>query len=412
MRDLRLLIFSPYFPPHIGGLEGFVSDLDDVLLQSPEVDAITVFTAWLPHEGAALEDRGNGYVVIRYPAFELIPNFPVPKLWRREFWRALRSADVRGHDLLVSHTRFFLTSAFALACARLVRRPLLHVEHGAGFVELDGRAPRAAARVYDLLLGRLLLRHADGVVAISHAASDFVVRLSGRDDVSVIHRGIWMERLDAVAADQHVLQLAAGRPVVTFVGRLIDGKGVPDLLRAFAGVTGTQAMACIVGDGPRREELELLAAQLGISERVLFLGYLPEERAWAVIRASDVIVNPSYTEGLGTSVLEAALMSKAVLATDVGGHGEVITDGRGGFLLPPRDVDALRSRLEQLLADAALRERMGSAARAEAAGRFDWHVSAARFIELAHGLTSPAAAPVAQPSDAEGASRTSSNTDS
>jgi glycosyltransferase involved in cell wall biosynthesis len=386
-----------------------VSDLDDVLIQAPDVDGITVFTPRLPPEGAAVEDRGDGYLVVRYPAFELIPNFPIPKLWRPEFWRALRAVDLRGNDVFVSHTRFFLTSALALLCARLARRPLLHVEHGAGFVELDGWAPRAAARIYDLLIGRVLLRRADAVVAVSHAAADFVRRLSGRDEVTVIHRGIWMQRLDVLAPDEQVLEWARGRPVVTFVGRLIDGKGVPDLLRAFAAVEGTQAVACIVGDGPRREELELLAGHLGISERVLFLGYLPEERAWAAIRASDIVVNPSYTEGLGTSVLEAALMSKPVLATAVGGHGEVIADGVGGFLVPAKDVEALRLRLEQLLADPALRQRMGAAARAEAAGRFDWELSAARFVEIFRVLL--AASPT-QPIAAARDSKTSSNTDS
>jgi glycosyltransferase involved in cell wall biosynthesis len=385
VRKLRLLIFSPYFPPHVGGLEGYVSDLNEVLLRSGEIDAITVFAPWLPHEGPAVEDRGEGCLVVRYPAFELIPNFPVPKLWRRELWRALRSCHPASHDVFVSHTRFFLSSAFALLCARAVSRPLMHVEHGSDYVQLSGRSARAAARAYDLLLGRALLRHADGVVAVSQAAAAFVWRLAGRE-VPVVHRGMWGERLDAASADEQVFAWAAGRPVVTFVGRLIDGKGVPDLLRAFAAVAGVQAVACIVGDGPRRAELEALAASLGISGRVLFLGYLPEERAWSVIRASDVIVNPSYTEGLPTSVLEAALMGKAVLATDVGGTPEIVTDGVGGLLVGAHDVDALRSRLERLLGDPELRARLGSAARAEAGGRFDWSTSASRFTELARGL--------------------------
>jgi glycosyltransferase involved in cell wall biosynthesis len=409
--NLRLLIFSPYFPPHVGGLEGYVSDLNDVLLRSGEVERITVFTPRLPHEGKSLEDRGDGYVVVRYPAFELIPNFPVPKVWKREFWRALRSTRPAGHDVLVSHTRFFLSSALALACARAVSRPLLHVEHGSDYVQLSGRAPRAAARVYDLLLGRLLLRRADGVVAISHAAAGFVRRLAGRE-VPVIHRGMWVERLDVASADEHVLEWAAGRPVVTFVGRLIDGKGVPDLLRAFATLQAVPAVVCIVGDGPRRADLEMLSARLGISEQVLFRGYLPEEQAWRVIRASDVVVNPSYTEGLPTSVLEAALMGKAVLATDVGGTPEIVTDGTGGLLVEAHDIDALRSRLEQLLADPDLRTRLGSAARAEAAGRFDWNVSSIRFIEVARGLASSRDGGDGQAIGVDGASSTSLNTDS
>ncbi len=388
MHQLRLLVFSPYFPPHVGGLEGYVSDLDNVLLRSGEVDAITVFTTKLPPEAESLEHRADGQLVVRFPAFELIPNFPVPKVWRPAFWSALRSARPRSHDVFVSHTRFFLSSALALACARVLRRPLLHVEHGSDYVQLTGRGPRAAARIYDWLLGRLLLRRADGVIAISQAAAEFVQRLARRES-TVVHRGMWIERLDAAPPDQRLLDWAADRPIVSFVGRLIDGKGVADLLNAFAGLTGEPAVLCIVGDGPRRAELERLAERLGIAVRARFLGYLPEERAWAVIRSSDIVVNPSYTEGLPTSVLEAALMGKAVLATDVGGTREVVGDRRGGLLVQARDIEGLRSCLAQLLADADLRARLGAAARDEAAGRFDWDVSAKRFAAVARELTPP-----------------------
>jgi glycosyltransferase involved in cell wall biosynthesis len=382
---LRLLIFSPYFPPHVGGLEGYVSDLNDVLISSGEVERITVFAPYLPREGAVAESRGAGYEVVRYPAYELIPNFPVPMVWRPGFWSALRAVAPRRHDVLVSHTRFFLSSVLALICARIVSRPLLHVEHGSDYVQLSGRGPRAAARLFDVTLGRLLLRGADEVVAISQAAAAFVDRLAGRR-ATVVYRGARRERLDAAEADSEVLAWADGRPVVTFVGRLIDGKGVADLIGAYATVDSPPSVLCIVGDGPRRTELEALAGELGVSERVRFLGYLPESSAWAVMRASEVVVNPSYTEGLPTSVLEAALLGKAVLATDVGGTVEIVAPERGAILFAPRDTAALRAGLERLLGDPELRGRIGAQARAEASGRFDWGVGAARFAEVARGL--------------------------
>ncbi len=387
MASLRLLIFSPYFAPHVGGLEGYVNDLDQALLDAGMVDAITVFTPRLPPEAPVGERRGAGHAIVRYPAFELIPNFPVPKVWSRAFWSALRSAEPARHDLFVSHTRFFLSSALALAFARAKRRPLLHVEHGSDFVQLSGRAQRAAARTYDLVLGRFLLRHADDVVAISHAAAAFVKRLADRD-ARVVYRGMWVERLDSTPLDQSVLDWAGGRVVVTFAGRLIDGKGVPDLLNAFARLPDEQAVLCVVGDGPRRNDIEALTRTLGIADRVLLLGYLTEERAWSVLRSSDIVVNPSYTEGLPTSVLEAALLGKAVLASDVGGTQEIVVDERGGLLFSPRDIDGLSSRLARLVTDGDLRTRLGEAARAGAVDRFDWSVSAARFAEIARELCS------------------------
>jgi glycosyltransferase involved in cell wall biosynthesis len=180
-----------------------------------------------------------------------------------------------------------------------------------------------------------------------------------------------------------VLAFAGGRPVVTFVGRLIEGKGVADLVRAFAGLRAEDPVLCLVGDGPRRADLEALAEALGIRERVRFAGYLDEADALAAILASDVVVNPSYTEGLPTTVLEAAFLGRAVVATDVGGTGEVVQDGHSALLVPPRDPRALSAAIDRLLADPALREHLGALARADAEARFSWERSAGQFADVA-----------------------------
>ncbi len=206
--------------------------------------------------------------------------------------------------------------------------------------------------------------------------------LAGRE-AEVIHRGMWPHRLSSVSADPDVLRFAGGRPVVTFVGRLIDGKGVADLVQAFARISETRAVLCLVGDGPRRADLESLSRRLGVGERVRFAGYLEEAQALAAILASDVVVNPSYTEGLPTTVLEAAFLGRAVVATNVGGTGEVVQDGHSALLVAPRDSDALAAAIDRLLADPPLRERLGSTARAEAQARFSWETSAERFAAVA-----------------------------
>jgi glycosyltransferase involved in cell wall biosynthesis len=393
---MRLLIFSPYFPPHVGGLEGYVRDLNAELVRLELVEAITVLAPRIPADGPPLERLPNGCRVVRYPAFDLIPNFPCPAPWRRGFALAMRSALNRHeHDVVVCHTRFFLSSVAALAYSRAAGLPLIHVEHGSDYVHLGSRAHSAAARLYDLTLGRLVLRRAQVVVAISQAAARFVAELSGRE-AKVIYRGVDHGRYDAVRPCPDLAAWAAGRPVATFVGRLIDGKGVADLVEAFAKLEHGDALLCVVGDGPRRGDLEALCAARGLQERCLFMGYQPEQRALELIRASDVIVNPSYTEGLPTSVLEAALLGRAVVASAVGGTPEVVADGRSALLVPGGDVASLREALDALLADPELRARLGQAAREEAVERFDRSTGARDFIALARQLID---SPVASSAD-------------
>ncbi len=384
---MRVLVFSPYFSPHVGGLEGYVRDLNDELIRLGLVESITVLTPRLPPAGLAFEQRAPGYRVVRHPAFELIPNFPCPSLWRVAFWRSLRAAlRCSQHDVVVSHTRFFLSSAGALAYSRTTGIPLIHIEHGSDYVHLGSPLHSRAARTYDLTLGRLVLRHAQAVVAISQAAADFVRELAGRE-AQVIYRGVDHERYECVEPSAELLAIAAGRPVVTFVGRLIDGKGVADLIEAFARLQGPDALLCIVGDGPKRAELEVLARRRGLGDRYVFLGYQEEAKALALVRASDIVVNPSYTEGLPTSVLEAALLGRAVLASDVGGTPEVVRDRESALLVPAGDIEALQQGLRALLNDSKLRARLGAGAHTDVVRRFDRSVSARRFAELARQLT-------------------------
>ena len=381
---VRLLVFSPYFPPHVGGLEGYVSNLDQVLLDGRRGGGDHGLHAAAAAERALAGTAGRAPPRRPLSGVRADPELPRAKALASPVRRAL-AAPARQHDLLVSHTRFFLSSTLALACARIVRRPLLHVEHGSDFVQLSGRAPRTAARVYDLVLGRWLLRHADGVIAISQAAADFVKRLAKRD-ASVVHRGMWTERLDAPSPlDGEVLAWADGRVVVTFAGRLIDGKGVADLVAAFARLDGEGAVLCVVGDGPRRADIEALAEHSGVAERVRMLGYLSEERAWSAIRSSDIVVNPSYTEGLPTSVLEAALMG--------GRARQRRRRNAGGDLrwaqrrpCPGTPPAELALALARLVEHPELRSLLGAAAREDAVARFNWEASARALLELAGEL--------------------------
>jgi glycosyltransferase involved in cell wall biosynthesis len=371
---LRVLVVAPYYPPHVGGVERYSWELDAELAASPEIERVTVLAPRLP--GSAPEREGERHAIVRFPAIEAVTNYPVPAIWSPRFWRMLRG-QARSHDVVVCHTRFFLTSLLALALARAAGRPLIHIEHGSDFVQLAGSWTGRAALLYDRTLGRLVLRKANAVFAVSKAAVDFVQRLAGRGDAQVLRRGVEPEQFDPIEPSAELGERAA----VTFVGRLLDSKGVGDLIDAFDRLERDDAALFIVGEGPARERLERRAGP-----SVRFLG----ARSWtdtvAILKASEVVANPSYTEGLPTAVLEAALAGRAIVATDVGGTSEVVTDGESGLLVAPRDPARLAEALERLLGDAALRARLGERARADVLAGFGWDVSVERFLDVARRL--------------------------
>lgn len=153
---------------------------------------------------------------------------------------------------------------------------------------------------------------------------------------------------------------------VAFVGRLDAVKGVPLLLEAFATVRARHpdARLTIAGDGPARARLEARTLALGLSGVVRFAGYLDEPAVARLLESADMLVLPSFAEGLPVVLMEAFASRIPVIATQVAGVPELVQDGISGFIVPPGDVDSLADRLDRLLSDPALCARMGQAGRA------------------------------------------------
>ncbi|MCH8748771.1 glycosyltransferase family 4 protein [Patescibacteria group bacterium] len=222
----RLLAMTPLYPPHVGGLESHAEEFDRRLaLQDIH---ITVFTPLTKSGGASREQSARNITIYRYPAIELIPNYHLPKFWSRGFRQQWRQLAARPVDLVMSRTRFFFSGILAFSYARWHATPWLHVEHGSDFVHLNNRLTSLVAKLYDYTLGRLVLRKADWVVANSKASAQFVKKLSGRTDVTVIYRGLDHSAIAAIRPAPRSIKAIT----ITYAGRLIDGKGVADLLAA------------------------------------------------------------------------------------------------------------------------------------------------------------------------------------
>ena len=158
------------------------------------------------------------------------------------------------------------------------------------------------------------------------------------------------------------IQREVNQPIVLFVGRLVPYKGVSVLLEALQGL---RAVALIVGDGPLRAALEEQARELGVTDRVRFLGSVNDDELAALYRACNLFVLPSITrqEAFGVVQLEAMAAGKPVVSTDLGtGVGWVNRDCETGYVVPPRDAKALRDAMARLLADTVLQKSMGDAA--------------------------------------------------
>lgn len=168
--------------------------------------------------------------------------------------------------------------------------------------------------------------------------------------------------------------LSPDRPVIVFAGNVLRAKGVYELVDAAATLCDLRPIVVIAGAGEDQTPLSARAGELRVDLRML--GRLEPERVGALFGAADVVVLPSYGEGLPNVVCEAMLAQQAVVATNVGGIPEIVDDERTGLLVKPADPQNLATALRRVLEDDALRERLARAAREFAVEHLTWSVSA------------------------------------
>ncbi|MGO4596115.1 glycosyltransferase family 4 protein [Terrabacter sp. 2RAF25] len=201
--------------------------------------------------------------------------------------------------------------------------------------------------------------------------------------VRVIHHGI------------DLTQFVPGRPRtdgvtrIVSVGRLVEKKGFPDLLRACARLVGVAPFHLTVyGDGPMRGELEAVCRGLGVDDVVTFAGERDSPVIVDAMREADVFaLTPFVTadgdrDGVPNVVVEALASGLPVVATDVGGVAEAVEHGQNGLLAPARDVAAVADHLGSLLRDPARRRMMGARARETAERSFDVNRAAEQLVQV------------------------------
>jgi glycosyltransferase involved in cell wall biosynthesis len=241
-----------------------------------------------------------------------------------------------------------------------------------------------------LRMDRFLSRWTDRVVGNSKAVVEFYAQAGiPRDRLSCIPSGIGDEEPPPVDPDgvRRSLGLEPGCPLVLFVGRLAPQKGVKDLIAAFDLLQHVRPdfRLLIAGEGPLREELEELASAFRLDRFVRFLGHRADVPA--LLAASDLLVLPSYFEGLPNVVLEAMRFRKPVVATAAPGTTEVVVDGETGILVPMHQPTALAQAIRVVLDDRELAARFGEAGRARAEAEFHVTTMVDRFAGLYEELS-------------------------
>ena len=230
---------------------------------------------------------------------------------------------------------------------------------------------------------RWLLPGADTVIALTPSTAR-LLRADGIPDgrVRVIPPGYDPALFEAASADPFP---GVPRPRVAYLGRLAAQKNVGTLLDAFARLPADTQLL-LVGDGPDRPALQRRAQEFG--GRVHFTGFTPHAEVPAVLAHVDLLVLPSLYEDLSSALIEAMAAGLPVVATRVGGTGDLVRHGVNGLLVRPQDPGALAAAIGQILADPAMAARMSAAARSTAAA-YAWPDLARQILDVYHRVSGP-----------------------
>jgi phosphatidylinositol alpha-1,6-mannosyltransferase len=377
----RHLLVTNDFPPKVGGIQNYLWDL----WQRLDPSSFVVLTASSDDGAAAFdaEQAARGVHIERVPG----PILFLPTPGAREAVR--RCAQQHGVDLVL----FDPALPLGLLGPRL-GLPYGVILHGAE-VTVPGRLPGTRAALAHVLRGAQLVLSAGSYPAAEarRAVPDLaasVVDIPPGVDVAAIEP---LKAADRRAARSR-LGLPVAGPLVASVSRLVPRKGMDVLIEAAGRLAPTypDLVVAIAGGGREATQLERLAGASPVTVRML--GRVSDEDRAALLGAADVFVMACRTrwlgleqEGFGIVFLEAAAAGVPQVAGDSGGAAEAVLDGVTGLVVSsPEDPGSVAQALRGLLADPALRRRMGRAARKRVQESFDNDVLASRLADALAGV--------------------------
>lgn len=367
-KDLRIM--HVVLSMDVGGAEKLVYDM----VRHPVFSAIRPVVCCLDAIGdlgeKLLEERYTVYCKKRRSGIDLsvIP-------WLREIIGREKISVVHAHQ----YTPLFYSTPAALLSGRA---SVVYTEHGRFYP--DRRSWKR--RLFNPLL-------ALGVTQLVSISSCTAQAMAAYDNlplrrIRVIHNGVDLSRMNPpfdAASKRSSLGLSRSCRLIGTAARLDEIKNIPMMLRVFNEVLRRVPDTCllIAGQGPQEGNLKSMAAELGIADRVRFIGLrfdLPE-----IYQLMDVFLLTSFSEGISVTLLEAMASGVPAVVTDVGGNGEVVVEGETGHLVPLQDETGFMERVVRILTDPGWAHSLGDNSRKRAGQHFSFENMLANYVSTYTG---------------------------
>ncbi|WP_312102997.1 glycosyltransferase family 4 protein [Pygmaiobacter massiliensis] len=364
---MNYCFFSAQYLPTFGGIERFTHNIAKELIERGDV--AVVVTSALPNIAAHEVDE-NGIEIYRVPSILALKGRLPIALPGKKFRKAARAALAKA-DRVVIQTRFYPLSFLAASACRKAQKPYIIVEHGAGHLSLGGGLIDWCVQSYEHFFCWLLKRKTPAFYTVSEAGGEWLRHFG------IQSSGVLYNFIDPVSIEDQTrgrtanairvqYNLPQDRPLVLFTGRLVEEKGILSLVEAIKALQNEPIppVLAIAGAGP------LEATLRAEPNCIRVLGTLPQSEVFALLKTAEVFCLPSKSEGMSTSVLEAAACGCYVVTTAVGGSKELISGPIYGTILRDDAPQTIAQALKQILDDEGVRKSAAQAAQQKVNVRF------------------------------------------
>ena len=406
---LRIVCPTYWYPQHATDTQAtYVHDINRHLVRRGH--QVTVVTPGSP--SLAPHDSFDGVEVVRFPmalpedlTYGHVAQSRVSRLGKlarlvvmteyleAQYATTLTAARARHADVIHAHWAI-PTGPAAIMAARRLRLPCVITMHGGDVYVNPEQGYDFPTRWYVRPALRWTLRHAQALTAITEDCRQHALRAGAPEQaVRIVFNGTDLRRFSPDPSGSKPVDPRFGPRMIFACRQLFPRKGIRFLIEAVAQLTPRfpDLHLVLAGDGFERADLVRLAEQLGIADRVTFLGWVPNTALPPYYRAAAISVIPSLEEGFGIPAAEAMGCETAVVATDAGGLPEVVEHGVTGLVVPRGDAGALAGAIAELLDDPARRQQMGLAGRARALRHFDWDRTAEQLEDVYRAIGARAA---------------------
>ena len=383
---MKICFVNALFYPFKGGTENHMAELGEALVKKGV--EVHVVTGRL--NGTLAKETMNGIKVHRVPAkvFKIQGFYPPPLVLCPDFLQHLRKIDARENfDLFHLHGRWFPDFTLVRKHCNETKKPLVLTVHNARPIGISPTYTLFGS-AYEAAIGINVLKSADRLIAVSKwTAADVMKYNLPKKKFTVIYNGINANKFTTAPnpAVKKKLGMAASDPLLVWVGRVIEQKGLKYLIAAMPAVLAkfSEAKLLLVGTGTEVKKLKQQAAKLGINNSVVFYGAENNRKKLnELLRSADAFVFPSVWEPFGIAIIEAMASGLPVIATKTGGIPEIIQHGKTGLLVRQRNSKELAKTITALLANPNLRRKIAKNGRRVVERKFNFSKIASETIAV------------------------------